>query len=127
MFAVVDDLVGGSQLQIREELLSDSKTIDQRQKWVIKTDGSIVSELKNTLGFALIQQGNQYSVQLAYTSNTSEHYSWGFVRGHYENRYSQVYKKEVSVITRTERILLTVQTHQGMSIYIYISIILPYR
>lgn len=110
-----DDLVGGSQLQIREELLSDSKTIDQRQKWVIKTDGSIVSEIKTNLGFALLQQGNQYLVQLAYASNTSEHYSWGFIRGHYENRYSDVYKKEVSVITRTERILLTVQTHKTTS------------
>ncbi|KAI8644598.1 hypothetical protein BD408DRAFT_441591 [Parasitella parasitica] len=110
-----DDLVGGSQLQIREELLADSKTIDQRQKWVIKTDGSIVSDLKTNLGFALIQQANQYMVQLAYTSNTSEHYSWGFVRGHYENRYSQVYKKEVSVVTRTERILLTVRTQWAAS------------
>ncbi|CEP07259.1 hypothetical protein [Parasitella parasitica] len=110
-----DDLVGGSQLQIREELLADSKTIDQRQKWVIKTDGSIVSELKTTLGFALIQQSNQYMVQLAYTSNTSEHYSWGFVRGHYESRYSQVYKKEMSVVTRTERILLTVRTQHVSS------------
>lgn len=113
-FIIIDDLVGGSQLQIREELLADSKTIDQRQKWVIKTDGSIVSELKTTLGFALIQQGNQYLVQLAYTSNTSDHYSWGFIRGHYESRYSEVYKKEVSVVARTERILLTVRTQQGI-------------
>lgn len=108
-----DDLVGGSQLQIREQLLSDSKTIDQRQKWVIKTDGSIVSELKTTLGFALLRQGNKYLVQLAYASKTSEHYGWGFVRGHYESRYSDVYKKEVTVVTRTERILLTVQTQRS--------------
>lgn len=107
-----DDLVGGSQLQIREELLSDSKTIDQRQKWIIKTDGSIVSELKTNLGFALLQQGNQYHVQLAYSSNTSEHYNWGFIHCHYEKRFSDVYKKEVSVVTRTERILLTVQTQK---------------
>ncbi|KAI7893920.1 uncharacterized protein EV154DRAFT_125918 [Mucor mucedo] len=107
-----DDLVSGSSLQIREQLLLDSNTIDQRQKWVIKTDGSIVSELKNTLGFALLLQGNKYLVQLAYASKTSEHYGWGFVRGHYESRYSDVYKKEVSVVTRTERILLTVQTQR---------------
>lgn len=94
--------------------MADSKTIDQRQKWVVKTDGSIVSELKTILGFSLIQQGNQYLVQLAYTSNTSNHYSWGFVRGHYENRYSEVYKKEVSFVSRTERILLTVRTQQGI-------------
>ncbi|KAI9267080.1 hypothetical protein EDC94DRAFT_692320 [Helicostylum pulchrum] len=107
-----DDLVGGSQLQIREQLLADSKTIDQRQKWVIKTDGSIISELKTNLGFALLLKGDKYLVQLAYASNTSEHYSWGFVRGHYESRYSDIYKKEVTVITRTERILLTVQTQR---------------
>lgn len=53
-------------------------------------------------------------MQLAYASNTSEHYSWGFIHGHYENRYSDVYKKEVSVITRTERILLTVRTQRSM-------------
>ena len=108
-----DDLVGGSQLQIREQLLSDAKTIDQRQRWLIKTDGSIISEEKNTLGFALLQQNNQYQVQLAYTSNNSEHYSWSFMQGHYENRYSDVYKKEVSVVTRTERILLTIRTQKS--------------
>ncbi|RCI07331.1 hypothetical protein CU098_005261 [Rhizopus stolonifer] len=110
-----DDLVSGSQLQIREELVSENKTVDQRQSWAVKTDGSIVSESKNTLGFALLEQDNQYQVQLAYASNTSEHYAWGFVRGHYETRYSNIYKKEVRFISRTERILLTLRTHKTSS------------
>lgn len=93
----------------------NSKTIDQRQKWIIKTDGSIVSEVKTNLGFALLQQGNKYLVQLAYASHNSEHYAWGFVRGHYESRYSNIYKKEVSVVTSTERILLTVRTKKSSS------------
>lgn len=108
-----DDLVGGSELQIREQLITDKHTIDQRQRWLVKTDGSVVSEAKNNLGFVLVEQDKQFHVQLAYSNNTTEHYNWGFVHGHYESRYSDVYKKELQVLSRTERILLTVRYGQG--------------
>ncbi|CAO3687991.1 unnamed protein product [Rhizopus microsporus] len=110
-----DDLVGGSELQIREQLITDKHTIDQRQRWLVKTDGSIVSEAKNNLGFVLVEQDKQFHVQLAYSNNTTEHYNWGFVHGHYESRYSDVYKKELKVLSRTERILLTVRYGQATS------------
>ncbi|CEG67486.1 hypothetical protein RMATCC62417_03911 [Rhizopus microsporus] len=110
-----DDLVGGSELQIREQLITDKHTIDQRQRWLVKTDGSVVSEVKNNLGFVLVEQDRQFHVQLAYSNNTTEHYNWGFVHGHYESRYSDVYKKELQVLSRTERILLTVRYGQATS------------
>ncbi|KAI8997486.1 hypothetical protein BDB01DRAFT_735435 [Pilobolus umbonatus] len=105
-----DDLVGGSQLQIREQLISGSKTGDQRQQWIVKTDGSIASEVKENLGFALLQKDNQYFVQLAYISNTSEHYSWQFLRGLYQSHFSTQLNKEIRIILRTETILLTIRT-----------------
>ncbi|KAI8351202.1 hypothetical protein EDC96DRAFT_292308 [Choanephora cucurbitarum] len=110
-----DDLVGGSQLQIRNELVTESNTIDARQSWAVMTDGSIVSQSKKNLGFTLIQQDSKYQVQLAYAGNSYEHYAWGFARGHYETRYSDIYKKEVRYVSRTERILLTVCTHKTSS------------
>ncbi|KAG0997133.1 hypothetical protein G6F28_003187 [Rhizopus arrhizus] len=110
-----DDLVGGSELQIREQLLTDDDKVDRRQQWLLKTDGSIISEAKTNLGFALLKQNNEYQVELAYASKASEHYNWGFVQGHYETRYSDVYKKEMTVLSRTERILLTVRYNQASS------------
>ncbi|KAI9277828.1 hypothetical protein BY458DRAFT_585168 [Sporodiniella umbellata] len=106
-----DELISGSELQIRERLTT-ADTIDARQRWAIKTDGTIVAETKSTLGFALLQRHGEYHVQLAYASRESEHYAWGFVHGHYETRYSNVYKKEMTVLTRLERILLTVRRYQ---------------
>lgn len=113
-----DDLVGGSELQIREQLLTDDDKVDRRQQWLLKTDGSIISEAKTNLGFALLKQNNEYQVELAYASKASEHYNWGFVQGHYETRYSDVYKKEMTVLSRTERILLTVRYNQGKHTHI---------
>ncbi|KAI8884081.1 carbohydrate-binding module family 13 protein [Backusella circina FSU 941] len=106
----LDDLVSGGQLQIREELISDSKYVDKRQQWFVKTDGSIISQSKNELGFTLIQQGAQSSVQLGSISNTSEHYGWTFLYGHYASRFSEVYQKKINVLTHTDKILLTVKT-----------------
>lgn len=108
-----DDLVSGSELQIRERLVTDEKTIDPRQRWIVKTDGSIVSETQSNLGFSLLKQGADYHVQLVYISSQSEHYHWGFAHGRYETRYSNVYKKDMTVLTRLERILLTVRLNQG--------------
>ena len=113
LLLILDDLVGGSQLQIRNELVTESNTIDARQSWAVMTDGSIVSQSKKNLGFTLIQQDSKYQVQLAYAGNSYEHYAWGFARGHYETRYSDIYKKEVRYVSRTERILLTVYTHKS--------------
>jgi hypothetical protein len=96
-------------------LTLDSTTIvDRRQKWVVKVDGSIVSEMENGLGFALLQQNDRYSVVLSYVNATSTHYAWVFTRGRYETRFSEVYKKEVSVVSHTERILLTIQMDKRM-------------
>ncbi|KAG1448366.1 hypothetical protein G6F56_008961 [Rhizopus delemar] len=111
-----DELIGGSELQIRERLVSENR-IDERQRWVLKTDGSIVAETKTSLGFALLKQDKEFRVQLAYVSKTSEHYTWGFVHGHYETRYSNVYKKDMTVLTRLERILLTVRQSQGKNTF----------
>ncbi|EIE89124.1 hypothetical protein RO3G_13835 [Rhizopus delemar RA 99-880] len=110
-----DDLVSGSELQIRERLVTDEKTIDPRQRWIVKTDGSIVSETQSNLGFSLLKQGADYHVQLVYISSQSEHYHWGFAHGRYETRYSNVYKKDMTVLTRLERILLTVRLNQATS------------
>jgi hypothetical protein len=112
-------LISGSQLQIREKLVNSDKTIDTRQTWLVKTDGTIVSEPRTELGFALIQQGGSYHVQLSYISTTSTHYTWDFMHGHYESRYSEVYKKNVDVVVRTEKILLTIQTRRGNFYFLF--------
>ncbi|KAI8376915.1 hypothetical protein BD560DRAFT_445435 [Blakeslea trispora] len=112
-----DDLVGGSLLQIRNALTTESNAIDQRQSWAVMTDGSIVSQSKKNLGLTLIQHESGYQVQLAYSGSSYEHYAWGFARGHYETRYSDIYKKEIRYMSRTERVLLTLCTHKFSSMH----------
>ncbi|KAI8393507.1 uncharacterized protein BYT42DRAFT_507095 [Radiomyces spectabilis] len=81
-----DNLVNGSHLQIRGELINENQHADERQMWTIKTDGSIASASMSSLGFGVIQHGNRYAVELCDTNNASEHYSWSLLYGKYENK-----------------------------------------
>ncbi|KAL0083561.1 hypothetical protein J3Q64DRAFT_1641628, partial [Phycomyces blakesleeanus] len=92
----VDELAHGKLLQLSVEEANNA-----RQQWVIKTDGSIVSQSQNELGFSLVQKSNVWLLQLSdSTKASSTHYAWSVLYGRYES----------SVLIGFRRIILTILT-----------------
>ncbi|KAG0168299.1 hypothetical protein DFQ28_004983 [Apophysomyces sp. BC1034] len=108
-----DNLVNGSHLQLRGKANEDDKHSDDRQLWHLKTDGTIVSESRQELGFGLVRQDDQWSVQLTDAKDRGQHFSWILLYGKYTKRYSEELKKEISVLINTERVILVTMTNKN--------------
>ncbi|KAI7870383.1 hypothetical protein BDF14DRAFT_87604 [Spinellus fusiger] len=108
-----DDLINGSQLQLRNKLTVHESRADKRQLWTLKTDGSITSESHPALGLGIVQQGDHQTVQLAIAS-TCEHYRWSLFYGKYTTSYNEEFKRDILIMLSKERIALTTRTERDI-------------
>ncbi|ORZ06512.1 hypothetical protein BCR42DRAFT_160251 [Absidia repens] len=94
------DLAKGTRLEVRSQRVGKDGLADERQQWIMKTDGSIVSGTNRRLGL-----GGRDVIQLVDTKKSDQHISWSVFYGHY--------KKDV--LTQFRRYIFSMTSHRSLS------------